>query len=247
MRRKILAVTTVGLVLLALASPPQAHAVTFVDLVAYAQRVLTWFQKVQDLLQQARQVEAAYRQLESFADSGSWSDLNGMLAAIDDLFAASGGVADNVGYLRADVEETWREIFPGTFDIDLNDSQPELLAERLGKAHETYALIMAALNRVTWNNTRSQILLAEATAASKTADGALEEAEVANMFASLQTTELNKLVQVAMIQANTQTLQAALEAQKEASALASRRAWFASNDLPGLDRELPGYTGVPSF
>ena len=247
MRRRILALTTALLVLFALASPPGAHAVTFVDLVAYVQRILTWFQKVQDLHQQAKQVEAAYRQLESFADSGSWSDLNGMLAAIDGLFNATSGLVENLGYTRVGIEEDWREMFPGTLDFDPTASEPERAVERIEKARETYALIMAALNRVTWNNTRSQVLLAEATAASKSADGALEEAEVANMFHSLQTTELNKLVQIAMIQANAQTLHAALEAQREASALAARRAWFDSNRLPGLDRELPGYTGLTSF
>jgi P-type conjugative transfer protein TrbJ len=246
-RRKVIALTTALLVLLALISPPRAHAVTFVDLVAYAQRIITWYQKVEDLYQQAKQLEALYRQLESYAHGGSWSDLNGMLGALEDLFNSSSSLVESLGYTKIGIERVWRETFPGTLDIDPADSQPELWRERMDKAHETYRLIMQAINRVTVNNTRSQALLAEATAASKEADGTLEEIEVANMFNSLQTTELNKLVQVAMLQANAQTLEAALQAQQEASAQAARRYWLNSNRLPGLDRETTGYTGVPSL
>jgi P-type conjugative transfer protein TrbJ len=247
MRRRVLALATVCLVLLTLLSPPRAHAVTFVDLVAYAQRIITWYQKVQDLYQQARQLEALYRQLESYGDSGSWSDLNGLLATIDGLFNSSSELIENLGYTKVDIERVWPETFPGSADIDPAFSQPELARDRIDKAQQTYSLIMRALNRITWNNTRSQILLRDATTASQTADGTLEEIEVANMFNSLQTTELNKLVQIAMMQANAQTLEAALEAQKEASAQAARRYWFSSNHLPSLERETPGYTGVPSL
>lgn len=244
MRTKIVALLCLLLVL----SPALAGAagIPVVDLVAWAQRIEAHLQRAEMIYHQIEQVRAALKSLESFGEGGSWSSLHGMLGELDDLFNAYSQISGNLGYLRDGVEDVFRDTFPGySSPVIPWPEQYKTVAER---AHETLALLMAAENRLTWTNTGSQIHLMEMEAYSLLADSPLKEAEVNNMFHSLEATELQKGTQATLLVANAVTLSTALELQKSATAAAARQSWIdsaADRPAPGYDPS-DGYTGIPS-
>lgn len=223
-----------------------AAGIPVVDLIAWAQRVYAQYQRAEQIYHQVEQVRAALKSLESFGESGSWGNLHGLLGELDQIFNTYSEISGNLGYLRVGVEDVFRDTFPGyTPPAAPWPEQYKTLADR---AHETLALLMAAQNRLTWNNTASQIRLAEMEAYSLLADSPLKETEVNNMFHSLETTELQKGTQATLLVANAVTLATALELQKSATAAAARQSWLeaaAGRPDPGYDPS-DGYTGIPS-
>jgi len=191
-------------------------------------------------------VRAAVKGLESFGDGGTWSSLHGLLGELDQIFNTSSELSGNLGYLRVGVETVFRDTFPGYAPPET--SWPEQYKTLADRAHETLALLMAAENRLTWNNTASQARLAEMVADSLLADSPLEESEVNNMFHTLEATELQKGTQATLLVANAVTVATALELQKSATAAAARQSWLdsaADRPAPGYDPS-EGYTGIPS-
>lgn len=243
--------TLVSLILVAalLLGPTAAEAtgIPVVDLVAWAQRILAYYKQVQQVEAQIKQVELAAKQLESFGQGGNWTDLNGLLGQIDQLFNTYSTLDQNLGYLKVGVEDIFRETFPGYSPPEI-PSVPADVRIRIERSHETLALIMQALNRLTWNNTHSQIALGRAIELSKVASTQLEETEVSNMFASIAITEEQKQLQAQLLAANAATLGVAIELQNQATADAARDQFFAS----AADAPSPGYgatsgfTGIPS-
>src|SRR6476619_5683621 len=128
------------LCLLLVVSPSFAGAtgIPVVDILAWAQRFYAQYQRAEQIARQAQQVRLAAKSIQSFGQGGSWSTLHGLLGQIDELFRISG----NLGYLRADVEETFRETFPGYAPPE--SSWPEQYKTQAERAHETLALLMAA-------------------------------------------------------------------------------------------------------
>ncbi len=244
MKKKI--ASLLSLLLLLCPALSSATGIPVVDLIAWAQRIEAYLQRAEQIAHQVEQVKAAWKGLESFGQGGSWSSLHGLLGELDQIFNTYSEVSGNLGYLRVGVEREFRDTFPGyTPPIVPWPEQYKTLAER---AHETLALLMAAENRLTWNNTASQARLAEMVAYSLFSDSPLKEEEVNNMFHSLEATELQKGTQATLLVANAVTLATALELQKSATAAAARQSWLdsaADRPAPGYDPS-EGYTGIPS-
>lgn len=249
MKKKAVLLAVVAVLLL----PASGAAVTVEDWIAWAQRLIEIYNQGQQLAKQGEQIYAEYRQLEalvkgleSFVEEGDFSDLHGLLGQLDQIFNQASELADNVGYLTVGVERIYRNSFPGY-------RAPEFgpVAEwqsRIQTAQDTLALIIEASNRLTWNNTRSQITLAAAVADSKAADGPLEEAEVSNMFASLAVTEAQKTLQAQLLTANAVVVGFGTLIQSEASATRARSDWLDgaySSTIPPSSAT-GAYTGVPS-
>jgi P-type conjugative transfer protein TrbJ len=244
MRKKIL-VLLVCLLLLA-PSVSSASGIPVVDILAWIQRAYAQIQRAEQIYHQVEQVYYTVKSLESYGQGGSWSSLHGLLGELDQIFNTYSELSGNLGYLKIGVEQVYRDTFPGTTLPAGN--WPDQYKTLLDRSHETLALLLAGQNRLTWNNTASQIRLAEMTAASLAADSPMKEAEVNNMFHSLETTELQKGTQATLLAANASTLSTALELQRQATAAAARKSWFdagAGRPVPGYDPS-PGYTGLPS-
>jgi P-type conjugative transfer protein TrbJ len=241
MPRKTVAVIVLCFVLLGLALPTPAAAQFFVyDPAVWYQAILAWYQRYEQIRNQYEQIRALQKQLESFADQGDFNSLNGVLGQLDQIFA----VGENLGYLLAGVEEVFAETFPG---YEPPISWPDEYALRVKRSRDTLHLITQALNRLTWPNTRSQVMLDRITAHSKRADSPLEELEVLSMWQSLHVTEAQRSLQAQLLAANAVTVAAAADLQREASAEAARSSWLERETapLPGLDPS-EGFTGVPA-
>lgn len=247
-RIRVSTIATIALVaLLAVPLPSQASGITVHDILAFAQRLLAFVEQLQQVKHEADQVRAAYKQLESYADAGAWTDLFPLVSDLRDLYNrfedfAEGG---NVGYLIADAEDMFRETFPGYFPPTFADH--EEFAMRVDRATETLALITASLNLLASDNDDSASTLRRIQSASAGADGLLEELEVANMYQSHQAGELQKGVQAQMLAANAALVGAAFEIQQTANATAARRFWLDSGAqlAPGEDPS-DGFSGIPS-
>lgn len=202
--------------------------------IAYAK-----YQRAQMILYQIRQLEQQIKALKSWAQDGDWSSLHGAMGQIDQLMNA----LDGLGYLLVGIHQRWEETFPGySPPIDwLSEYQT-----RLRRTRATYGALLAALNRLSANQTHSQVVLEQLAARSRASDSPQQELEVLNMFANAQGLELTKLTMATSLTANALAVQFSYELQKEATAEAARDHWLKSQPLPrpGYD-DSPGFTGVP--
>jgi hypothetical protein len=214
------------------------------DLLAWIQRLRAENQRGQQISAALRQIQLILRQLESYGQGGSWSELSGLLTQINTLMNTGDSVED-LGYLTTRVLDNFRETFPLP---DFAVFTPEDYRHRQRRIQDTYRLLLESLTLLTYNNTGSQLRLQEMIARSRDADSPLEEAEVSNMLATLQTTELQKSLQAQMLGANAVVVSAATEIQERIAATDARVRWISSSVAPpvGFDPSIGGYTGLPT-
>ncbi|HEX3553310.1 MAG TPA: hypothetical protein VIA62_08775 [Thermoanaerobaculia bacterium] len=255
-KKRLMPLLLLGL-LLFMPSTADATGIPVVDILAWIQRFTLIYNQYEQLSNQYQHIrvaiteaQAAVKQLEAYRD-GHYSDLNGLLGAVDQIFNSYSQVQSNLGYLKIGVEDIYRQSFPGTdvFTTDPNVNVPDSYAQRVGRVNETLALLFKGLNRITWNDTHSQIELAEFAAASQGADTALKAAQANGMLTSLGVTEQQKTLQATMMTANAVALGVAMQVQDQATAQAARSRWLASQTPPppvGFDPSASGYTGLPS-
>lgn len=241
-KRRILVLALVLLLILPLRS--EASGAPVHDILAFIQRVLSLIEQVQQVKHEADQVRAAYKQLESYADRGAWTDLFPLVSDLRDLYNRI-ETPENFGYLLADAEDMFRETFPGYLPPSFEDRAE--FQSRVDRATETLALITASLNLIATDNDNSASTLRTLQSASAAADGLLEELEVANMYQSHQAGEQQKSTQAQMLAANAALVGSAFQIQQVANATAARRFWLDSGAeiAPGED-PFDGFSGVPS-
>src|SRR3954469_16595691 len=183
-KRRLLPLLLIGL-LLFMPSTANATGIPVVDILAWIQRFSIIYNQYQQLVNQYQHIQvaitearAAVKQLEAYRD-GHYSDLNGLLGAVDQIFNSYSQIQSNLGYLKIGVEDIYRQNFPGAdvYATDPNVNVPDSYVQRVGRVNETLALLFKGLNRITWNDTHSQIELAEFAAASQGADTALKAAQ----------------------------------------------------------------------
>lgn len=225
------------LALLIAGSRPASATIPVYDYVNWA---LAWYQRAEQIKHQYDQVVTLKRQLESFGEGGDWNSLNGLLGDLDKLFR--GG--ENLGYLLAGVEEVFEETFPG---YELPVSWPDEYQLRVGRSRETLRLITAALNRLTWANTHSQIMVDRIQERSRTANSPLEELEVLSMWTNLSISEQQRHMQASLLAANAIVVAQAEAMQRQASIEAARNDWLARENTPVAGHDpSDGFTGVPA-
>lgn len=241
-RKKLIAC----LLVLFLLAPVSAHAsgIPVLDILAWAQRFYAQDQRAEQVTAAIRQVELILRQLQSYGHGGSWSELSGLLAQINTLMNHADATED-LGYLTTRVLENFHETFPPP---DFAVFTPEDYEHRQRRIQDTFRLLLESLTLLTYNNTGSQLRLQEMINYSLASDSPLEEAEVGNMLATLQTTELQKSLQAQMLTANAVVVSAAAEVQERIAATDARNRWIASSSPPpvGFDPSIGGYTGLPT-
>jgi P-type conjugative transfer protein TrbJ len=255
-KKRLLPLLLIGLLLL-MPSTANATGIPVVDILAWIQRFVVIYNQYQQVAAQYQHIkvaiteaQAAVKQLEAYRD-GHYSDLNGLLGDFDQIFNSYSQIAGNLGYLKIGVEDIYRQSFPGTdvFTTDPNVNVPAAYAQRVGRVNETLALLFKSLNRMTWNDTHSQVELAEFSAASQGADTALKAAQANGMLTSLAVTEQQKTLQATMMTANAVAMGIAMQVQDQATAEAARTRWLSSEvSTPpvGFDPSASGYTGLPS-
>jgi len=208
---------------------------------AYERGEMTYakFQRAQMILYQIRQLEQQLKALKSWAQDGDWSSLHGAMGQIDQLMNA----LDDLGFLVVGIHQRWEETFPGYVPpVDwISEYQ-----NRLRRTRATYGALLAALNRISANQTHSQAVLEQLAARSRASDSPQQELEVLNMFANAQGLELTKLTMATSLTANALAVQFSYELQKDATAAAVRHQWLHSQvrPQPGHD-DSPGFTGLP--
>lgn len=244
MRQKVIALALIAILLLP--ATGSASGAPVVDALALAQRLIVMYNQLQQIQAAYRKIELAVKALESFAETGDFSDLNGLLGQIDQIFNVYAEIEDNLGYLKVGVDEVYRDTFPGY--VSPAFSLPADYEIRVERAQQSLRLIMRAMNRLTWNNTHSALLLQEMVADSKDADSPQEEAEVANMISTLQVTEAQKSLQAQLLTANAVTVGFGSLIQDQAAATRARADWLASATVAAIPdaSSAAGFTGVPS-
>ncbi|HEX4965524.1 MAG TPA: hypothetical protein VF173_32235 [Thermoanaerobaculia bacterium] len=257
MTKKLLLPALLAGLLVFLPSTADATGIPVVDILAWIQRFSIIYNQVHQIENQYQHIrvaileaQAAAKQLEAYRD-GHYSDLNGLLGAVDQIFNSYSLLQGNLGYLKVGVENLYRQSFPGTevFTADPNLNVPDSYAQRVSRVNETMALLMKGLNRITWNDTHSQVELAEFAAASQGADTALKAAQANGMLTSLGVTEQQKTLQATMMTANAIAMGVAMQIQDQATAHAALTRWLDSGAPPppvGFDPSASGYTGLPS-
>lgn len=239
MRRKIVSAALVLALLAALIPPPASATMAVYDYVNWLQALAAWYQRYQQIVHQYDQLVALRKQIESFGDGGYFNTLKGTFADLDALFREE----DNFGYLHPGVQEVFDESFPG---YEKPVSWPDEVSSRMDRTRETLSLIVSAMNRLTYANTRSQEMTDAIIAQSRVADSPLEELEVISMWNGLAVTEQQRSLQAQLLTANSVTLAAAVQMQREAAGEAARSAWLAQEAIPvpGHDAS-EGFTGIP--
>lgn len=239
MRRARFLAALVGLTLAVLLLVPAPAGAT-IPVYDYINWILAWYQRAQQIEHQYHQLKALERQLETLGRGGDFDSLNGLLGDIDQLFREG----ENLGYILAGVEDVFAETFPGYAPPVL---WPDELALRIDRTQKTFRLITASLNRLTWANTHSQLMVERLQERSKAADSPLEELEVQTMWTNLQVSEQQRALQAQLLTANAVTVAAAAATQREAAAEAARSAWLSREPIPvpGHDPS-SGFTGIPA-
>ncbi len=244
MRQKVIALALIAVLLLP--ATGSATGAPVVDVLAIAQRLIVMYNQLQQIQAAYRKVELAVKALESYAETGDFSDLNGLLGQIDQIFNVYAEIGDNLGYLKAGVDDVYHDTFPGYVPSVFGPTADYEI--RVERAQQSLRLIMKAMNRLTWNNTGSALLLARMVADSKDADSPQEEAEVANMIGTLQVTEAQKSLQAQLLTANAVTVGFGSVIQDQAAATRARADWLASANVAAIPEasSAAGFTGVPS-
>lgn len=232
------AAAVLGLVFAALVLVPGTASAT-VPVYDYINWILSYYQRYQQIEHAYKQVKALEKQIESLGQQGDFDSLNGLLGDLDQLFR--GG--ENLGYILAGVEDVFEETFPG---YETPMLWPEEYALRTARTRETLKLITAGLNRLTWANTHSQVMVDRLQARSKAADSPLEELEVQTMWTNLQVSEQQRALQAQLLTANAITVAAAADLQREAAAEAARSSWLGGEAAPTAgDDPSGGFSGIP--
>jgi hypothetical protein len=230
--------TTLAVALVALLLLPSSAAAT-VPVYDYINWILAWYQRGVQIQHQYDQFKALKQQLESFGRQGDFDSLNGLLGDLDELFRSG----ENLGYILAGVEDVFAETFPG---YEAPVLWPDEYALRLSRTRNTLQLITTALNRLTWANTHSQVMVERLQERSKTADSPLEELEVQTMWQNLAVSEQQRALQAQLLTANAVTVAAAAGLQREAAAEAARNAWLVGETAPDPGEDSgTGFTGIP--
>ncbi len=240
MRRARFLAAMVGLVfvfVLLVATPPASATIPVYD---YVNWLLAWYQRAQQIEHQYHQLKALERQLETLGRGGDFDSLHGLLGDLDQLFREG----ENLGYILAGVEEVFAETFPG---YEAPVLWPDEMSRRIDRTQKTLRLITASLNRLTWANTHSQVMVERLQERSKAADSPLEELEVQTMFQNLAISEQQRSLQAQLLTANAVTVAAAASTQREAAAEAARSAWLAREPIPTPGHDPSGgFTGIPA-
>lgn len=225
--------------LLATASPASATVAVY----DYINWVLSYYQRYQQIANQAQQISNQVRQiqqlaksLESFADDTDWSefdfdDLNTLLA-----------YGEHLGYLNRSLSNLFDDTFPG---YQSPESWPAEVETRVRRTRETLRLVNQALRSLSDADSQDD-LLALLQRRSERADSPLEELETSNMYANYSLVHLQRAIQANLLTANTIAIAQAEELQMHASAEAARNGWIDRDPPPPiLDDDGSGHTGVP--
>ena len=208
----------------------------------YINWILSYYQRYEQIANQARQIANQVRQiqhaakaLESFGDA-DWShfdfrDLEALLA-----------YGEHLGYLNSSVGALFDDTFPG---YERPESWPDEFQLRVGRTRETLRLINRSLR--TLSDADSPVdFLALLQRRSETADSPVEELETANMYANYSLVHLQRAIQANLLTANTIAVAQAEELQMQASIEAARNGWVARDPVPLVQDDGPGFTGVPA-
>ena len=202
----------------------------------YLQRTYAQVQRAEQIYRAVQQVQAAYKNLESWGHSGEWHDLTGVYSSIVEILNRY----DTLGYETRRLDALLEETFPG-YVVPTNAPADEQL--RLRRALTTMKNLTNILDHVSRPNVLSQLRLIAAQFRSGSSDGALKALQSSNIFASLQDEELGRSVQAELATANLLTVAHAYDLQEEAAAQAALENWMAETRLP---QDNNGYGPVPA-
>jgi P-type conjugative transfer protein TrbJ len=225
--------------LLSTAAPAAANTVPVYD---YVNWLLSYYQRYEQIANQARQITNQVRQiqqlaksLESFADA-DWSHFD-----FHDLDALL-GYGEHLGYLNQSVSALFDDTFPG---YETPESWPEEFQTRVRRTRETLRLINRSLR--TLSDADSQVdFLSVLQRRSQTADSPVEELETANMYANYSLVHFQRAIQANLLTANSIAVAQAEQLQMQASIEAARNGWIERDPFPEGYDEGPGHTGVPA-
>lgn len=229
------------LVTLLLAAPLPAGAT--VAVYDYINWILSFYQRYQQITNQAQQISNEVRQIrqlaksiESFADDADWSEFDS--SGLDMLL----GYGDHLGYLNQSLTEIFDDTFPG---YARPESWPAEFETRVYRTRETLRQINRSLRTLS-DADSSYDLLSLLQERSEAADSPLEELETSNMYANYSLVQLQKAIQASLLTANTIGIAHAEQLQIQASIEAARNGWIERDPLPPIrDDEGSGHTGVP--
>ena len=230
--------TALFTVLLATAAPASAYTVPVYD---YVNWILSYYQRYEQIANQARQISNQVHQiqqiaksLESFADA-DWSHFD--FHDLDALLS----YGEHLGYLNRSVSELFDDTFPG---YEPPESWPDEFQTRVRRTRETLRLINRSLR--TLSDADSQVdLLTILQRRSQAADSPVEELETANMYANYSLVHLQRAIQANLLTANSIAVAQAEQLQMQASIEAARNGWIERDPFPQGYDEGAGYTGVP--
>ncbi len=240
-------------------APTSAHATIPVwDYIEYALQFLKWvwqyasdlwahakieyaqYQRVQMIYNQAQQIVLQVKALKSWGRDGDFTTLNGAMGQIDSLF----NQLDSLGYLTVDIYRRWAESFPGLVPPQQWVAEEKARQERIRR---TMGAHLKALNRLSENQTHSQVVLAQLAERARNSDSPQTQLEVANMYHLAAGYELTKLVMTTSLTANSFALFLSQQTQREESGTAAREAWLLSAPLPSpLPDARDRFTGLPT-
>jgi len=223
--------------LLASASPASAT----IPVYDYVNWVLSYYQRYEQIANQARQIANQVRQIEQLGkslesfDDADWSQFD-QLSAL--LF-----YGDHLGYLNSSLANLFDQTFPG---YEPPESWPAEFETRVWRTRETLRLVSQALRGLS-NADAPFNLLELLQRRSERADSPIEELETANMYANYSLVHLQRAIQASLLTANIIAIAQAEELQRQASVEAARNGWIARDPLPPIRENLDGsgHTGVP--
>jgi len=225
-------------VLLLTSAVPASATVPVYD---YINWILSFYQRYEQITNQARQIanqarqiQQAAKSLESFGDA-DWSHFD--FRDLDALLA----YGDHLGYLNSSVDALFEETFPG---YERPEAWPEEFQTRVRRTRETLRQINRSLR--TLSDADSPIdFLALLQRRSERADSPVEELETSNMYANYSLVHMQRAIQANLLTANTIAVAQAEALQMQASVEAARNGWIERDGLPPIREDDSGYTGVP--
>lgn len=239
LRRRLPVVLALAFTTLLLTAPPASATIPVYD---YINWILSYYQRYEQIANQARQISNQVRQIQQLAKSlESFEDADWSQFDFNDLDALL-AYGEHLGYLNSSLSSIFDETFPG---YEAPESWPAEFETRARRTRETLRVVNQALRGLS-NADAPFNFLELLQRRSERADSPLEELETSNMYANYSLVHLQRAIQASLLTANTIAIAQAEQLQMQASVEAARNGWIDRDPLPPIRENLDaGHTGVP--
>ncbi len=201
-----------------------AAALIFIDPTNLVQNTATAINTANQLATQAKQLDAELKNMRNYnGNIGQWANEQNFLYQLANQVEQGQALA----YQMQNLDSQYRSKFPG-YVAPTNYQQA--YRDWAQTTHDTLLSTLASAGMQAEQFHTEQSQLNQLATLSRTAEGRMQAAQVGNMIATQQVSQLQALRQLVITQINAQNTYEAYQTQKEAAVEASAANWISASD-----------------